>query len=106
MLALRLDFSTAALTTPLRNFYPSDTFIFILHCQINTIHTYINIFDLSTLIRIEMCGIQSEETFSTIHHEMGHIQYYMNYAHQPPIFRVYPQKNRFLTAQDFAEIPE
>jgi len=37
--------------------------------------------------RIEMCGDQSEETFFTIHHEMGHVQYYMNYAQLPTIFR-------------------
>ena len=35
-----------------------------------------------------MCGDQSEETFFTIHHEMGHVQYYMNYAKLPTIFRV------------------
>ena len=35
-----------------------------------------------------MCGDQSEETFFTIHHEMGHVQYYMNYAQLPTIFRV------------------
>ena len=35
-----------------------------------------------------MCGDQSEETFFTIHHEMGHVQYYMNYAKLPAIFKV------------------
>ena len=35
-----------------------------------------------------MCGDQSEETFFTVHHEMGHVQYYMNYAKLPTIFRV------------------
>ena len=38
--------------------------------------------------RIEMCGDQTMETLLTAHHEMGHVQYYMNYHHQPPIFRV------------------
>ena len=37
---------------------------------------------------LQMCGDQSEETFFTIHHEMGHVQYYMNYAQLPTIFRV------------------
>ncbi|XP_059091374.1 angiotensin-converting enzyme-like [Tigriopus californicus] len=37
--------------------------------------------------RIELCGQQTWDTFLTLHHEMGHIQYYMNYHHQPPIFR-------------------
>jgi hypothetical protein len=35
-----------------------------------------------------MCGDQSEDTFLTAHHEMGHVQYYMNYADIKPIFRV------------------
>ena len=38
--------------------------------------------------RMELCGSQSEDTFLTIHHEMGHIEYYMSYVQQPPIFRV------------------
>ena len=37
---------------------------------------------------MELCGVSSEDTFITLHHEMGHIQYYMNYAQQPPLFRV------------------
>ena len=37
---------------------------------------------------IQMCGERTEETFLTAHHEMGHVQYYMNYAHLPAIFRV------------------
>ena len=28
-----------------------------------------------------------EEYFSTIHHEMGHIQYFMAYSDQPGVFR-------------------
>ncbi len=36
---------------------------------------------------MELCGDQSEDTFITLHHEMGHIQYYMNYADRDPLFR-------------------
>ena len=35
-----------------------------------------------------MCGDEDEESFNAVHHEMGHIQYYMNYANLDPIFRV------------------
>jgi len=28
-----------------------------------------------------------EDGFSTVHHEMGHIEYYLAYRHQPTIFR-------------------
>ena len=45
------------------------------------------------LFRIEMCGDVSEETFLTLHHEMGHIQYYMAYSDQPAIFRVKIRKS-------------
>lgn len=38
--------------------------------------------------RMELCGERDEDTFVTVHHEMGHIQYYMSYASQPPLFRV------------------
>ena len=34
-----------------------------------------------------MCTEVNEETFFTVHHEMGHIEYYMSYSEQPPIFR-------------------
>lgn len=37
--------------------------------------------------RIKMCTEVTMDYLLTIHHEMGHIQYYMQYAHQPPMFR-------------------
>ena len=37
--------------------------------------------------RIKMCTSIDEDGFSTVHHEMGHIQYYMAYRNQPTIFR-------------------
>ncbi|CAL8085572.1 unnamed protein product [Orchesella dallaii] len=38
-------------------------------------------------VRVKMCTKVNEEDFITIHHELGHIQYYMNYRHQPATFR-------------------
>ncbi|XP_041371786.1 uncharacterized protein LOC121385251 [Gigantopelta aegis] len=37
--------------------------------------------------RIKMCTDITMEDLSTIHHEMGHIEYYLQYKHQPVIFR-------------------
>jgi peptidyl-dipeptidase A len=37
--------------------------------------------------RIKMCTKINSEDFYVVHHEMGHIEYFMNYAHQPAIFR-------------------
>ena len=37
--------------------------------------------------RIKQCTVKNQDDFITIHHEMGHIQYYQQYAHQPSIFR-------------------
>ena len=34
-----------------------------------------------------MCTEVNQNDFKTIHHEMGHIQYYMNYKRQPLSFR-------------------
>jgi hypothetical protein len=38
-------------------------------------------------LRIKMCTPMDEDGFSTVHHEMGHIEYYMAYRNQPAIFR-------------------
>ncbi|XP_060075065.1 uncharacterized protein LOC132554771 [Ylistrum balloti] len=37
--------------------------------------------------RIKMCTDVSIDTFQVIHHEMGHIQYYLQYKHLPWVFR-------------------
>ena len=37
--------------------------------------------------RIKMCTSVNDENFYTVHHEMGHIEYYMAYKNQPAIFR-------------------
>ena len=34
-----------------------------------------------------MCANVSQTDFSTIHHEMGHIEYFMAYKDQPAIYR-------------------
>ncbi|KAL8561905.1 hypothetical protein ACOMHN_046695 [Nucella lapillus] len=38
-------------------------------------------------VRIKMCTSVNQEDLVTIHHEMGHIQYFMQYSHQPQMFR-------------------
>jgi len=37
--------------------------------------------------RIKQCTVKDQDDFVTVHHEMGHIQYYQQYAHHPIIFR-------------------
>lgn len=37
--------------------------------------------------RIKMCTKVNMEDFVTIHHEMGHIQYYIQYKNQPYALR-------------------
>jgi len=34
-----------------------------------------------------MCSVRTGESLNTIHHEMGHIQYFMQYHRQPSIYR-------------------
>ncbi|KAH9396896.1 hypothetical protein TYRP_003196 [Tyrophagus putrescentiae] len=40
-----------------------------------------------TDFRIKQCTEKTMSDLVTVHHEMGHIQYYMNYVVQPPIYR-------------------
>jgi peptidyl-dipeptidase A len=40
--------------------------------------------------RISMCAVVSQKDFATMHHELGHIQYMMQYAHQRYAFRTPP----------------
>lgn len=37
--------------------------------------------------RIRMCSEVNFENLETIHHELGHIQYFMQYAHLPLTYR-------------------
>lgn len=37
--------------------------------------------------RIKMCTEVSESYLETIHHEMGHVEYFMAYSHLPPLYR-------------------
>ena len=38
-------------------------------------------------VRIKQCIEPDEDQFSTIHHELGHIYYYLMYNHLPPLFQ-------------------
>jgi peptidyl-dipeptidase A len=38
-------------------------------------------------VRIKMCITPTAEDFSTIHHELGHVYYYLAYGKQPYLFR-------------------
>ncbi|XP_055868870.1 angiotensin-converting enzyme-like [Biomphalaria glabrata] len=37
--------------------------------------------------RIKMCTTLTQESLVTVHHEMGHVEYYMQYKDQPQVFR-------------------
>ncbi|XP_058452884.1 angiotensin-converting enzyme-like [Malaya genurostris] len=38
-------------------------------------------------VRIKQCTRITMEDFFTVHHELGHIQYYLQYQHQPSVYR-------------------
>lgn len=44
-------------------------------------------FAINDDVRIKQCTRVSMESFFTIHHEMGHIEYYLQYHNQPLVFR-------------------
>lgn len=37
--------------------------------------------------RIKQCTIVETSDYQTVHHEMGHIQYFLQYEHLPLIYR-------------------
>ena len=39
------------------------------------------------LLRIKMCTDITMEDLITVHHEMGHIQYYLQYKDKPVVYR-------------------
>ena len=38
-------------------------------------------------VRLKMCIKSDEDSLFTVHHELGHIYYFMNYEGQPPLFQ-------------------
>jgi len=38
-------------------------------------------------VRLKMCVEIDEDNLRTLHHELGHVYYYLSYAKQPPLFR-------------------
>lgn len=38
-------------------------------------------------VRIKQCTRVTMEQFFVVHHELGHIQYYLQYQHQPSVYR-------------------
>ena len=44
-------------------------------------------FTIFIYCRIKMCTVTTHESLVVIHHEMGHIQYFMHYEDQPTHFR-------------------
>ena len=68
------------------NLYITPTFLHI-HTHTHThkhTHTYTH---TNTHTRIKMCASINMEDLITIHHEMGHTEYDMHYAHLPVPFR-------------------
>jgi peptidyl-dipeptidase A len=43
--------------------------------------------DMAGDVRIKMCIEPTEEEFTTIYHELGHVYYYLAYNHLPPLFQ-------------------
>ena len=43
--------------------------------------------DMEEDVRIKMCIDINEESFRTIHHELGHIYYYLAYKNLPPLYQ-------------------
>lgn len=48
--------------------------------------------------RIKMCTDITHKDFITVHHELAHIQYFMNYKHNPKVFRDGANPGNFLSS--------
>lgn len=48
-----------------------------------------------------MCTSVNKEHFRTVHHEMGHIQYYIQYKQQPVVFREGGNPGKYLDYGDW-----
>ena len=60
----------------------------LFSCLISTSSHSINVVNMKLCIfRIKQCTRKNAEDFITVHHEMGHIQYYLQYKDQPYSFR-------------------
>lgn len=44
-------------------------------------------FYLTDDVRIKQCTRVTQEHFFTVHHELGHIQYFLQYQNQPYVYR-------------------
>ena len=53
-------------------------------------------FNDSKDFRIRMCTRVTFEDFQTVHHELGHIQYFMQYAFQPMFYRLIFVRNYYV----------
>lgn len=61
---------------------------FIMRIKSTDVYVYVVIFILFLKsFRIKMCTDVTMEDLITVHHEMGHIQYYLQYKDQPVIYR-------------------
>lgn len=65
---------------------------FALNCYsvLNTFWVYdVTVYSLSSLhcCRVKMCTKVNMRDLLSIHHELGHIHYYMQYRHLPLVFR-------------------
>jgi hypothetical protein len=56
--------------------------------------------------RMLLCAEVNAQDFYVVHHEMGHVEYYMAYRNQPTVFQVYsPQTAVINTLQTDGLVP-
>ena len=66
--------------------------------NISTSSHSINVMNMKLCIfRIKQCTRKTAEDFVTVHHEMGHIQYYLQFKDQPYSFRGGANPGKILT---------
>lgn len=66
-------------------FWLIDNFILIFVTHLSKFLLEIQIFLL--IFRIKQCTVVTMDDLITVHHEMGHVQYFLQYKDQPVSFR-------------------
>ncbi|KAK0175774.1 hypothetical protein PV327_009498 [Microctonus hyperodae] len=87
MISVSEDFFTSLNFPPMTDKFRTLSLVTRRNNSINNCHgSARNMYELNDF-RVLACFEVNEESFNIIHHEMGHVQYYMAYQNQPVIYQ-------------------
>jgi len=69
------------------DFWRKSVFVRPDDCRMVDCHASAHDFFTQNDFRVKMCAEMTLDNLQTIHHELGHVAYFMQYRHQPALFR-------------------